>query len=337
MTQRSILIYGAGGAGKSSRAAEAAAWVYKQSGLHTRVINADPGGTAVAFQALTEEGIAELWHVDQWDEKSIFSTLDLATKGWWPLDPSIPNSPLQPCVREWKACPFCGLDSGAKGFGMVPKCLACGETYQSGMVLPIRRDPINGMEKVGLVVFEGMTSFGELLLRRLKKVDPEGGNVVTDEGFKIASPGKQHYGSAQSYLAQYIANVRLIPSPLVLWTALEIKSDEDGKPLYGPKGPGKALTAVCIPWFTHVLHLDVLPKKQGGVVVKDANGMETTERKFFLSPHFPPDNPAFKFSAKVSLPHGGEGEMPQVIDADMNVFFTEYEKALARAKAKLLG
>lgn len=288
----------------------------------------------MAFQALLEEGIADMWHVDQWDEKSIFSTLDLATKGYWPSDPGTPNSPLVAAVKEWKPCPFCNGDSGAKGLGMVPKCGTCGTVFQTGTVLKVQREPINGMEDVGLVVFEGMTSFGELLIRRLKKVDSGGGYFVKDDDFVIASPGKQHYGSAQSYIAQFISNVRTIPCPLIMWTALEIKSDEDGKPVYGPKGPGKALTPICIPMFTHVLHLDMIPKIEKGILQKDANGVPIVERKLFLAPHFPPDNPTYKFEAKVSLPAGAPF-LPAAMEADMDKFFDLYEEALEKAKESL--
>lgn len=333
--RRNQLIYGAGATGKSTRLAEASEYIWKTLGKRTRVVNADGGGTRSAFQHLIDAGIAEVWDIDLWDSAGIFSMLDFATKGFWPMDVEIPNSPLLPSIHEWRKCPGCEGDTGATSFAMVPKCKNCAMVFGAGQLLPVRRDLINGAEEVGLYAFEGLTAFGELMLRRLRSIDSGGGMSVKDGENKISQPGQQHYGMAQSYIAQYVANSRSLPVPLVMWTALELKSDDDGKPLYGPMLPGKKLTAQCIPWFTDVLHLDALPKKDPkGNTVREA-GMEVLERKLFLMPHFPPDNPAYKFAAKTSAPVGGG--MPLVIDANMETFFIELEKAQERARLKLKG
>ena len=333
---RNILLYGSGGIGKSTTLATAAAYVWKNRKKKTRIVNADGGGTSSALQGLIEEGIVEIWNVDQWDDKSIFLTLDLATKGWWPKDATTPNAELLPPAREWKECPLCSGDTGAKGLSAVAKCGTCGKDIPSGVSLKFHREPINGLESISLVGFEGFTSFGDLLMRRLRKVDPSGGRSISDGDFKISAPGQQHYGDAQSYLQSFVANVRLIPVEFVMWTALEIKSDDDGKPLYGPKGPGKALTSTCIPWFTDVLHLDAYPKVDGtGKNVKNADGTEALERKLFLAPHFPPDNKVYKFAAKSSAPSFGGG-MPLSMEPDMRVFFAKCDEAYKKAKEELL-
>jgi hypothetical protein len=210
-------------------------------------------------------------------------------------------------------------------------CKSCSQRVLGKPIL--HRDKVRGAETVGLYAFEGLTAFGELMLRRLRQVDKGGGNSIKDGETTISNPGMQHYGMAQSYISQYVTNSRQIPFD-VLWTALELKSDEDGKPLYGPALPGKKLTALCIPWFTDVLHLDAIAKVDGkGLRLKDSNGQEILERKLYLMPHFPPDNPTQRFAAKTSAPAGGG--MPTVIDADMGVFFTELEKAVEKAKNSL--
>lgn len=323
------LVYGQGAAGKSNLVARAISYLWKKFGIKGRVVNADGGGTQKALQPLIDKGVAQVWHIDQWDDRSIFSTLDLATKGWWPEDTDTPNSPLLPPVSEWKECIFCHGESGAKGLTMVTQCISCGKAFPAGTLLKVRRTATPQFEGIGFLGFEGLTAFGDLLMRRLKKVDPMGGNTILDGEYKISSSGQQHYGSAQSYLAQYVANTRTLPVKMVMWTALENRGDDEGKPLFGPKGPGKALTTACIPWFTDVLHLDVIAKRQGGTLVKDANGMEVLERKLFLAPHFPPDMPQYKFAAKSSAP--ADGGMPLVIDASMEVYFTELEKAFKKA------
>lgn len=329
--KRNSLIYGAGGAGKSTLAAQEAEWIWKNFKKRTRVVNADPGGTASAFAHLIEAGIADLWDIDTWDNASIFSTLDQATKGWWPQDLTVPNTILAPPVKEWRPCPKCGKDSGGTAFGMVKNCRECGTIFAMGQILPLKREPLNGMENVGLYVFEGMSAFGGIMLRALRNADTKGANTIKEQEFTVASPGQAHYLMAQSYLAQFIANSRKIPVDYIVWTALEYRGDDEGKPVYGPAGPGRALTTACIPWFTDVMHLDIIQKKKGALVEKDSNGMEMSERKLFLEPHFAPDNPMYKFAAKTSAP----ASMPKVLPADMSVFFAELEKANTAAKSKL--
>lgn len=298
------------------------------------MVNADGGGTSSAFGPLEEEGIATLWHIDQWSQKSLFETLDLATKGWWPADVGVPDSSLLEPTKKWRECPFCHEVSGATMLVGTKACVTCKKEFPPGIQLPLRVDPINGLEEVGLLVFEGLTAFGELMLQALRVANPDGGNTIRDKDFTVANVGQQHYLIAQKQLGQFVANVRTIPVDVIIWTALEIKSTDDGKPLYGPQGPGKALTSACIPWFTSVLHLDAVAKRDAkGLVMKDANGVEVLERKLYLAPHFPSDNPAQRFAAKTSAPLGGG--MPSVIEPSMTRFFAELEAAKARVREKI--
>ncbi len=334
-----MMIYAQGGMGKSTLGAMLAAYEWKTNGKKTRVVNMDGGGTRNAHAALIERGISEVWDLDQWDEKSLFLTLDLATKGYWPEDGTEPNSPLLAPFSKWKECPSCNKDVGAKGYALPPRCASCGATLAAGTFCRTRTTYANGFENVGAVVFEGFTSFGEALLRRLRSINPEGGRSIEDKGadgssFKVSAPGQQHYGDAQAYLAQYVANSKAIPTGRVMWTALENRGEEDGKAIYGPKGPGQALTITCIPWFTDVIHLDGVAKTEKGLVVKDASGMEVVERKLFLAPHYPADNKLYLFRAKTSAPL--TGGMPTVLDfpATGENTITKLFRMIEEAKAK---
>lgn len=338
------LIYGQGGMGKSTLGAQLAAFVYKQTGKRTRVVNMDGGGTRNAYGVLLDKGIAEVWDLDQWDEKSLFLTLDQATKGYWPESTSEPNTALLPPTTKWKECPNCKKDVGARGYSLPPKCASCGTALAAGTFCRTRTTYANGFDAVGAVVFEGFTSFGEALLRRLRSINPEGGRSIDDKSadgsvFKVSAPGQQHYGDAQAYLGQFVANSKSIPVDRVFWTALENRGEEEGKAVFGPKGPGQALTATCIPWFTDVMHLDGLAKTEKGLVVKDANGMEVVERKLFLAPHYPPDNKLFMFKAKTSSPV--LGGMPTMLDFaatgnTIEKFFTLLEAAKQKAGEEML-
>ena len=316
-----IMIYGQGGMGKSTLGAQAAAYTYKVRGKKTLVINTDGGGTANAHAPLIEAGVTRIWNLDQWEEKSLFYYLEKASRGFFPLNEKEPNSELVAPYRKWRECPHCNGDVGATGFALPRNCTACKKALAAGSFCRIRAEVEPWFSDVGCVIFEGMTSFGDHILRKLKNSDPGGGRSILDKGadgseFKVSAPGIQHYGDAQSSLSTYIGNSKAIPVPLVLWTALEARGDDEtqGKNLFGPKGPGKQLTGACIPWFTDVLHLDGVVKTEKGRVVKDANGMEQVDRKLFLAPHFPPDTQLFKFAAKTSAPLSAKGFLPTVID-----------------------
>jgi hypothetical protein len=336
-----VMIYAQGGMGKSTLGAQAAAYVHKKFGMKTRVVNADGGGTVNAHAPLIEMGVVSMWNIDLWDEKSTFYNIEQASKGYWPEDVTEPNSPLLPPFESYKECPLCKDNVGAKGFNLPPKCASCGKILPAGTFCKGKTVILPSFEGVGAVIFEGFTSFGEVLMRRLQKANPEGGRSIVDEGFKITAPGQQHYGDAQAYLGKYVAHSKNIPVELVMWTALENRGDDDGKPVYGPKGPGQALTAACIPWFTDVIHLDGIPKvDKAGRIEKDENGLEMVDRKLFLANHFPPDNKMYQFRAKTSSTL--EGNMPTVMDfpAKGNTFarfMDELTAAKQRAKAVLLG
>jgi hypothetical protein len=335
-----MMVYGQGGLGKSTLGAQLAAHVWKTLGKKTRVVNADGGGTSNSHAFLVEKGIVDLWNIDMWDEKSLFYTLEMATKGCWPEDTREPNSPLLPPMVRWKECPSCKKDVGAKGFAVPAKCASCGTVLGAGTFCRTRTEYANGFGDVGAVIFEGFTSFGDLLLRRLRNINPEGGRSIKDGETTISAPGQQHYGDAQAYLAQYIGNTKTIPTNYVMWTGLENRGEDDGKPVYGPKGPGQALTTLCIPWFTDVIHLDGLPKVDKGSVVKDAEGREVLERKLFLAPHYPPDNKLFIFKAKTSAPLGGDMPTSITFPAEgntMSAFLGLLEKARQKAGEGLLA
>lgn len=328
-----ILLYGQGGIGKSTLIAQAAAHIYKTTGLRTRIIGADGGGTK-AFKLLIDEGIVEYCPIDLWDDTSIFNVLDFVTKGSWPADPLTPNSELLPPFETYRECLKCKKDIGGKG--VVAKCGACGVVVGAGERPPRRINLINGFEKIGLVAFEGLSAFGTILLNRLRRIDPTGGRIIKDGDYNISALGQQHYGDAQNYITQYVANTRLIPVPMVLWSALELRGQDDGygKPIFGPALPGKKLTALCVPWFTDVLHIDGVPKQ------RDASGVEVMERTIFLAQHFPADTKPYGFVAKTSAPL--EGGMPLTIPFTstgntMTTYFNELDKAYEKARKAVLG
>lgn len=286
-----FLIYGAGGAGKSTLLAQLAAHTHKTYGKKTRIIGADGGGTK-AFQPLIRRGIVEYWPVDLW-EKDIWTTLGRAAKGWWPSKLDTPNSPLLPPDKA-------------------------------------------GLGEIGAMGFESVTAWGRNLMTRLQDVDnPANLHIVKDgdSEARIAVSALNHYGMAQDYLARYIGYTRRLPVFAVAWTALELRGGDDGygKPIYGPAFPGKKITALCVPWFTDVLHLELEPEE------KRADGTQKVNRKLYLDDHYPADTKPYGFKAKCSV-----GGMPQSIAAPegqntISRYFELAEDAYAKSEKLLLG
>lgn len=332
--------------GKTNSISTLALYVHKEYGLKTRVYTADTGGYN-PLKPLQERGILDVMSVDLWDHP--FLTIEQCSKGFWPEDPSLPNSPLKPMVRNWKPCPLCSEDSGATMHAVVLKCKSCGKPYPPGTVLRIQTDLINGGDSVGAIAFEGLTAFGDLVMESMSKrtaqgedIGPQAAHTKFEDGsftneagvekkFMIGSNSPAHFGIAQDHIHGWVKNSKLLPVKQVCWTALEQKAEEGGMKgggrIYAPSIPGKAASGKCLSWFTDVIHMDLLSKG------KDPSGIEQLERKFFLTPHYAPDDPLVPYKAKVSAP--AQGLMPKTLEPDFRVFFAELKKAHARTKEAL--
>ena len=294
--KKQILEYASGGVGKTNLLGTAAKHVFKTTGKKTRVVTADGGG-AGPLEPGIRAGAIDLLDVTAWPYP--FRTFDYISRGWWPKDLSSPTPWKElrdPDNQDWSQVRAYGVE-GLTAFGL--------------QLMNSMRDRQAKGEQIGAMDGQKLGLFG----------DGEGTDVL-----KLGSNTMTHYGIAQSYLYTFVKNFRqLWPRgvDLIVWTALELKATDEAKaPVYGPMLPGKAATATCIPWFTDVLHLDVIdPKKQ-------PDGSVVGERKLFLNNHYANNDP-IPFLAKNSAPR--DGKMPTVISPDFEVFFSELEKANQRA------
>jgi hypothetical protein len=322
-----VLLYGSGGAGKSSLLAQMAVHVYKAFGLKTRIVGADGGGTK-PFQVLMKKGIVEYWPIDLWD-RDIWTTYDRATMGWWPEDINVPNSKLLPPYKEHNVCPFCG-----KFTVSVSACTSCKKPIPAGATMKVEREPQNRAETVGAYGFESIAALSFNVMQRLKETDTDGGLVIKDKESeaKISQSGQHHYGIAQNYIQKWVGNTRRLPTWAVVWTTLELRGGDDGygKPVYGPALPGKKLTALCTPWFTDVMHLELEPEEK-----KNDDGTQNVRRVLYLADHFPPDTKPYGFKAKTSVP-GMPLRIPAPVGKNaMETYFAEVTKAYERQEKEL--
>ncbi len=353
-----LLAYASGGAGKSTLLAHLAAYVWKKYGKKTRVVGADGGGTK-PFQILIEKGIVEYWPIDLWD-KDIWTVFDLATKGWWPSDLKIPNSKLLPPYREHWLCPHC--HHRTKGVGT---CDACKKTIPAGMLAEKELEPMHGFENVGAYGFESIAAWTFLIMDRLRVVaKPEDAFAITDSDSTqlIKQSAQNHYGIAQNYIQKWVGNTRRLPVWAVMWTTLELRGGDDGygKPVYGPALPGKKLTALCTPWFTDVIHLELEAKDDEwvcydstcpGTVKATVRGVDAVptcpkckgpvnprvDRVLYLADHYPPDTKPFSFKAKTSVPGMPVRMAAPRAGNTMTEYFRLVEEAYARQEKQLLG
>jgi hypothetical protein len=325
-----FLFYASGGAGKSTLIAHMAAHIWKEKGLKTRVVGADGGGTK-PFQSLMKKGIVDYWPVDLWDQ-DIWTTLDLATKGWWPERVDIPNSKLLPPYKELQLCPFCKAGTASPA-----KCTSCGKPIPAGATMERQLLPLNGFEQVGGMGFESIAAWSFNIMQRLRDVElPANAFSIKDEKSTelIKQSAQNHYGIAQNYIQKWVGNTRKLPVWSVAWTTLELRGGDDGygKPIYGPQLPGKKLTALCTPWFTDVIHLELEPQEK-----KDVNGQQVVDRVMYLADHFPPDTKPFGFKAKTSVP-GMPTRLPCPAGKNaMSLYFEEVQKAYEKQEKELLG
>ncbi len=324
-----LLFYASGGAGKSTLIAHLAAYVWKKYGKKTRVVGADGGGTK-PFQILIEKGIVEYWPIDLWD-KDIWTTFDLATKGWWPENLKVPNSKLLPPYKEHMLCPHCH-----KRTQSVAQCSACHKAIPAGALVEKELEPLNGFGDVGAYGFESIAAWSFLVMDRLRTVaKAEDSFAIKDDDSTqlIKQSAQNHYGIAQNYIQKWVGNSRRLPVWAVAWTTLELRGGDDGygKPVYGPALPGKKLTALCTPWFTDVIHLELEPEE------KKSDGTQVVNRVMYLADHFPPDTKPFGFKAKTSVP-GMPTRLPAPSHGNtMALYFDECQKAYEAQEKELLG
>ncbi len=321
-----MLLYGAGGGGKSTLLAQMAVHVWKTFGKKTRIIGADGGGTK-PFQVLMKKGLVEYWPIDLWDH-DLWITYDRASQGWWPEDVNVRNSKLLPPYKEHDLCPYC------KGrTTKIDRCSSCSKPIPPGNTIRTELEPLYGAETVGAYGFESIAALGFNVMQRLRECDTEGKLVKDkDSAEKVATSEQSHYGIAQNYLQKWIGNTRRLPAWAVIWTTLELRGNDDGygRPIYGPAFPGKALTAKCTPWFTDVIHLELEPEEK-----KEADGTQRVNRVLYLADHFPADVKPYSFKAKTSV-----GGLPIRIPAPvgvntMSTYFKLVDEAYERQEKEL--
>lgn len=144
---------------------------------------------------------------------------------------------------------------------------------------------------VGLVAFEGLTSFGSGIMGKLKipgvQLSQDPNYVLRDGNTDYAGGSIAAFGFVQDRIYDFVMKSHMIPLvDKVLWTALEAKGEEQGTrmPIFGPDIEGKKATAKAGQWFGNMFHMES-GSQQVGVDEAAQTIKLQTQTFMYLKPH----------------------------------------------------
>jgi len=168
-------------------------------------------------------------------------------------------------------------------------------------------------EIYGLGAYEGLTSFGDLILQTLKdkkaslSQDP---SYTWREGDVDFSGGNMsYYGFMQDQLQSFVGISHILGYEKILWTAQESKGDDlTGSKVYGPMISGKKATGKAANWFLNVFHMDLI---QGPSKKDEKTGELIAEavHVLYLKTHIDPAS-FIPFPCKTRAPKQYGGDIP---------------------------
>lgn len=307
MTERTtFLIYGDSGSGKTTLIESLAVWLWRREGKRTRLVTGDGGGWD-SIQHLVTAGIVEPWDISR--TSTPFETVNFATLGYWPKQPRNPASELIPgTFTSYEAyCRRCTKVVRPKGPQGVPANFTCStckatigdrdtdienRTYQEC-------NPENGLDKIGLYAFEGLTAFANIMMAKMsdraasgEKLGPDAAVRLLDGKTWVGGSGLAHYGMAQRRVLDAIEKSRGLPC-YTCWTALQMRAtDTDiSLPVFGPEVVGKALTASVSRSFANSFNIAEVPTGGG-----------KKERRLYITTWFDQQNPTIPHLCKKRIP-----------------------------------
>lgn len=270
-------------------------------------------------------GMAALYVLERYGKKTRLITADPG--GYEPIQTLVDAGIVEPWViRGW---PFIieTLDKATQGYWpskpeeLGSRLLTPMESFKSG--------------DIGLVAFEGLTSFGTSMQGYLSDT---GASLSQDPNFKLKVGDTTYYGGNMSYygfiqkeVAKYVANSSMLPVEKVIWTALEAKGEEEGtkSPIYGPAIEGKKAIGKAGAWFGNMLHFEAVEK----VGTKDDKTQQlnvTTDVVMYLKPHADPLTKVM-FHAGTRAPFMVASELPESMPADVGALYRKLDELKVKA------
>lgn len=253
-----ICVYGDSGTCKTSLLGTFLTGMHRANGKKARLYNNDGGVDSIDYHRIA----GRLDVVEMGAYPFPFEVLLDMSRGYWPVDPADPASPLiAPTLVRWVAhCEPCDTrafdqDKASQLTAPCPKCKA---------VLPVRPrqvyNPANDLKgkNIGALLYEGMTGFAERFMDRMSEVYANdqgkiGGETPVkfkDGQLGIGGTTQSAYGIAQRRVKSAVDNTRLIPAvDYVLWTAHKDRGEDNRRPVFGPRTVGTAAISEAPRWF----------------------------------------------------------------------------------------
>lgn len=193
------------------------------------------------------------------------------------------------------------------------------------------------LDNIGVVVYEGITGFGDILMQDLAEQTADGtinvgggANVSFKQGdVKVGGNNVAHYGVVQNRLASGVSQSQRLPVDFVVWTALAKRGQDQDTlgTILGPQAVGKSLTSDLPRWFNYTFRLMAVP---GNPVLKTQ-----TEYRLYLRAHVDATAQNAKGVGNIRTPLDA-APLPEFIKpANISVALDLIEKAQQEATAKV--
>lgn len=213
----------------------------------------------------------------------------------------------------------------------------------------LKQSSLNG---IGAYAFEGMSTFSTLIMSNLVGrqdihiPDTPKESFVKDDQLRWGFSGRAHYGFIQQRIYEIVSTSNHLPVHKVLWSAHETDAkDNQQRKIYGPSVIGEAMTGQVGAWFGAMLHLFSTAKEvEIDDPVNKGKKVKVVRRipMLYLREHIDPDDPyRTPYAAKPRGPSNMWSEWPDVMQPDLNEFYTKLDEMAAKAveavKAKQQG
>jgi hypothetical protein len=281
---QTTLLWGPTATGKTHLLATAARGYHNHTGRKVRLVSAESAQSQSQMGKLIAEGIVEAWYLDGKADFP-FERLWQAMLGYWPIDPQEPLSLMVPAFsyRYEAACAKCQTkpyDSDKPPDLKAIELLKCPKCKEALLVRTVRVvDKRNGIDKVGMYQFEGLTEFSAMMMKDMSvrtakymltgsAQESLGGNSAVafrDGELIVGGTTLPHFGTAQSQIKYRVDESKHLHGvDFVLWTAVDSDDrDKDNKRAgrcFGPKVAGSAATSDIPRWFGPTLGTCLVPQ-----------------------------------------------------------------------------
>lgn len=305
MAAETFLLYGPSGTYKTANLGFLALWLYRLTGLRTRLISADGGGWK-PIQPLIDVGIVDAWQVSNLDH--ILPITRKLSKGMWPkvVEERDPKSgKMAKVVRlvmtapeEWaRLGAYANEGVGSLGDGWMRNLVAQGRSISQDVVALWNEST-------------GMPAPGQ-----------------AEEPEKFGAPSQSHYGFVQNEMPTILGAFRSLPVRWNWWTSHEARGEDDTlgmkTTVLGPAIAGKKAIGKLPTWVGGMIHADSIsvdlpaqaaaPAHDGKPATPALSARKESRVRYYFQNHPEPELPGKVWPAKSRL-------APQAIPALLDRF-----------------